>query len=161
MREQRVYLPGQGSLRPGPASRRYRAGGEQDPEASAPRGTSVRPSFVSAGQSHPITAGLQQQSPGLRAAGRVPRAGPVSERPLLFRPRRAPLPSPARARPAHAPHLVYPARRGAAAGGRQVSPHAQESGPRWAAARWRLRPPFAREPPSSEHPKQSPAPPPN
>lgn len=77
----------------------------------------------------------------------------------------APLPSRVRARPArgpaHAPHLVYPARRGAAASGRQVSPHAQESGPRWAAARWRLRPPFAREPPSSEHPKQSPAPPPN
>lgn len=61
----------------------------------------------------------------------------------------------------HARHLVYPALAGAAAAGRQVSPHAQKSGPRWVAARWRLRPPFAREPPSSEHPKQSPAPPPN
>lgn len=28
------------------------------------------------------------------------------------------------------------------------------------AARWRLRPPFPRQPPSCEHPKQSPAPPP-
>lgn len=136
------------------------------PAVLAPRGTSARPNLASAGRLGAITAGWQRQRARVcvRAGASRGLAPCPSGRSFLGR-AAAPLPLPLRARPArgpaHAPRLVYPARRRAAAGGRQVSPHAQESGPRWAAARWRLRPPFAREPPSSEHPKQSPAPPPN